>query len=240
MIILPAIDIIDGKPVRLVQGDYARKEVVASSVEDTARSFEQAGAGFVHLVDLDGAKAGKSLNRDLIIRTARSLSIPVEVGGGIRTMETIEDYLENGVARVILGTSALQDPELLQQVVQQYGERIAVGLDCRNGRVSVSGWLEDSDQDYLSFARAMEKMGVKTLIFTDISRDGTLSGPNLEMLAALKEAVNVQIIASGGIKDLSYIEDLAALDLYGAITGKAMYAGTLNLAEAIERGKKTC
>ena len=185
MIILPAIDIIDGKPVRLVQGDYSRKEVVASSVEETARSFEEAGAEFVHLVDLDGAKAGKSQNRDLIVSTAKSLSIPVEVGGGIRTMETIADYLENGVARVILGTSALQDPALLQEAVEEYGERIAVGLDCRDGKVSVSGWLQDSDQDYLSFAKAMEKAGVKTLIFTDISRDGTLGGPNLEMLKAL-------------------------------------------------------
>lgn len=240
MIILPAIDIIDGKPVRLVQGDYSRKEVVASSVEETARSFEEAGAEFVHLVDLDGAKAGKSQNRDLIVSTAKSLSIPVEVGGGIRTMETIADYLENGVARVILGTSALQDPALLQEAVEEYGERIALGLDCRDGKVSVSGWLQDSDQDYLSFAKAMEKAGVKTLIFTDISRDGTLGGPNLEMLKALRSAVNVQIIASGGIRDLSHIEDLAALDLYGAITGKAMYAGTLDLKEAIERGRKEC
>lgn len=240
MIILPAIDIIDGKPVRLVQGDYNKKEEVASDVEETAKAFEQAGAEFVHLVDLDGAKAGKSQNRDLIVRTAKALSIPVEVGGGIRSMETIEDYLENGVSRVILGTSALQDPKLLKEAVERYGEHIAVGLDCREGKVSVSGWLENSDQEYLSFAKAMEEAGVKTLIFTDISKDGTLAGPNLEMLKALKDAVDVNIIASGGIKDLSHIEDLAALNLYGAITGKAMYAGTLDLGEAIERGKKAC
>lgn len=240
MIILPAIDIIDGKPVRLFQGDYAKKEVVASSVLETARSFEEAGAEFVHLVDLDGARAGSGQNRDLIVQTAQSLSVPVEVGGGIRTMETIRDYLENGVERVILGTAALENPDLLEEALQAYGERIAVGLDCRQGKVSVSGWLNDSDADYLEFAEKMEKMGVKTIIFTDISRDGTLSGPNLEMLQALQQRVGLQIIASGGIKDLEHIGQLADLDLYGAITGKAMYAGTLDLVQAIERGKKSC
>lgn len=240
MIILPAIDIIDGKPVRLYQGDYAKKEVVASSVLETARSFEEAGAEFVHLVDLDGARSGSGQNRDLIVQTAQSLSVPVEVGGGIRTMETIRDYLENGVERVILGTAALENPALLEEALQAYGERIAVGLDCRDGRVSVSGWLNDSDADYLEFAEKMEKMGVRTIIFTDISRDGTLSGPNLEMLKALQKRVGLQIIASGGIKDLEHINQLADLDLYGAITGKAMYAGTLDLVQAIERGKKSC
>lgn len=240
MIILPAIDIIDGKPVRLFQGDYAKKEVVASSVLETARSFEEAGAEFVHLVDLDGARAGSGQNRDLIVQTAQSLSVPVEVGGGIRTMETIRDYLENGVERVILGTAALENPALLEEALQSYGERIAVGLDCREGKVSVSGWLNDSNADYLEFAEKMERMGVKTIIFTDISRDGTLSGPNLEMLKALQQRVGLQIIASGGIKDLEHIGQLAGLDLYGAITGKAMYAGTLDLVQAIERGKKPC
>lgn len=240
MIILPAIDIIDGKPVRLFQGDYAKKEVVASSVLETARSFEEAGAEFVHLVDLDGARAGSGQNRDLIVQTAQSLSVPVEVGGGIRTMETVRDYLENGVERVILGTAALENPALLEEALQTYGERIAVGLDCREGKVSVSGWLNDSDADYLEFAEKMEKMGVKTIIITDISRDGTLSGPNLEMLKALQQRVDLQIIASGGIKDLEHINQLAGLDLYGAITGKAMYAGTLDLVQAIERGKKPC
>lgn len=240
MIIIPAIDIIDGKPVRLYQGDYSKKEVVASSVLDTAKTFEEDGAEFVHLVDLDGARAGKPVNQELIAKTAAALNIPVEVGGGIRTMKDIEDYLNAGIARVILGTSALRDPELLREAVLKYPEQIAVGIDAKNGKVCVEGWEESSETDYLDFARDLEKMGVKTVIFTDISRDGTLGGPNLEMLKNLKDAVNMNIVASGGIHTLEDIEALQALGLYGAITGKAIYAGTLDLKKAIEAGGKTC
>ena len=187
MIILPAIDIIDRKPVRLYQGDYAQKEIVGSSVMELAKNFEQSGAEYIHLVDLDGAKEGKRVNHEIILETAHALDVPVEVGGGIRTMAQIESYLENGIDRVILGTSAMEDPQLLQDALRRYGERIAVGIDCRDGLVYGRGWLEASELHYITFAKQLEEMGVQTVIVTDISKDGTLSGPNTDMLAALKE-----------------------------------------------------
>ncbi|MCH4206730.1 MAG: 1-(5-phosphoribosyl)-5-[(5-phosphoribosylamino)methylideneamino]imidazole-4-carboxamide isomerase [Solobacterium sp.] len=240
MIIFPAIDIISGQPVRLYQGDYAKKEIVAESVLDTALKFQSEGAEWIHLVDLDGAKAGVRKNADLIIETARKLKIPVEVGGGIRTMEDVEYYLNHGVKRVILGTAAISDQFFLKQALKQYHDAIAVGMDCHNGMVSGSGWLEDSSIYYLDFAKQMQQLGVSTLIFTDISKDGTLAGPNLEMLEQLKQAVTCNITASGGIHNLSDIKALVKLGVYGAITGKAMYAGTLNLKQAIREGKKKC
>ncbi len=233
MIILPAIDIIDRKPVRLYQGDYAQKEIVGSSVMELAKNFEQSGAEYIHLVDLDGAKEGKRVNHEIILETAHALDVPVEVGGGIRTMAQIESYLENGIDRVILGTSAMEDPQLLQDALRRYGERIAVGIDCRDGLVYGRGWLEASELHYITFARQLEEMGVQTVIVTDISKDGTLSGPNTDMLAALKEQSGMRIIASGGIRSIEDIAALKQLGLYGAITGKAMYHGTLDLKAAI-------
>ena len=233
MIILPAIDIIDRKPVRLYQGDYAQKEIVGSSVMELAKNFEQSGAEYIHLVDLDGAKEGKRVNHEIIVETAHALDVPVEVGGGIRTMAQIESYLENGIDRVILGTSAMEDPQLLQDALRRYGERIAVGIDCRDGLVYGRGWLEASELHYITFARQLEEMGVQTVIVTDISKDGTLSGPNTDMLAALKEQSGMRIIASGGIRSIEDIAALKQLGLYGAITGKAMYHGTLDLKAAI-------
>ena len=233
MIILPAIDIIDRKPVRLYQGDYAQKEIVGSSVMELAKNFEQSGAEYIHLVDLDGAKEGKRVNHEIILETAHALDVPVEVGGGIRTMAQIESYLENGIDRVILGTSAMEDPQLLQDALRRYGERIAVGIDCRDGLVYGRGWLEASELHYITFARQLEEMGVQTVIVTDISKDGTLSGPNTDMLATLKEQSGMRIIASGGIRSIEDIAALKQLGLYGAITGKAMYHGTLDLKAAI-------
>ena len=233
MIILPAIDIIDRKPVRLYQGDYAQKEIVGSSVMELAKNFEQSGAEYIHLVDLDGAKEGKRVNHEIILETAHALDVPVEVGGGIRTMAQIESYLENGIDRVILGTSAMEDPQLLQDALRRYGERIAVGIDCRDGLVYGRGWLEASELHYITFAKQLEEMGVQTVIVTDISKDGTLSGPNTDMLAALKEQSGMRIIASGGIRSIEDIAALKQLGLYGAITGKAMYHGTLDLNTAI-------
>lgn len=233
MIILPAIDIIDRKPVRLYQGDYAQKEIVGSSVMELAKNFEQSGAEYIHLVDLDGAKEGKRVNHEIIVETAHALDVPVEVGGGIRTMAQIESYLENGIDRVILGTSAMEDPQLLQDALRRYGERIAVGIDCRDGLVYGRGWLEASELHYITFAKQLEEMGVQTVIVTDISKDGTLSGPNTDMLAALKEQSGMRIIASGGIRSIEDIAALKQLGLYGAITGKAMYHGTLDLKAAI-------
>ena len=234
MIILPAIDIIDGKPVRLYQGDYDKKEIVADDIFETAKSFEDMGAEYIHLVDLDGAKSGSSANHELVIKIAQMLNIPVELGGGIRTFETIKYLIDNGVSRVILGTIAIEDEELLKKAVAEYGEKIAVGIDCKDGRVYGRGWLAESNLDYIDFAKKMESLGVKNIIVTDISKDGTLEGPNVEMLKKLKETVNIDITASGGIRDIQNIRDLNEIGLYGAITGKAIYAKTLSIEEAIE------
>ena len=248
MIILPAIDILDQQPVRLYQGDYEQKECVGDSIGDIAKAFEQQGARYVHMVDLNGAKEGKKINQDIIVKTAQSLQIPVEVGGGIRSMEDVRFYLEHGIARVILGTAAIENPEFLREALAQYKEKIAVGIDCKNGMVcghgwlpgkelpdidQCDGWLQESELQYIDFAIQMEAMGVKTIIVTDISRDGTMTGPNTKMLAELKKTVSIDIIASGGIRDITHIEALKQLDIYGAITGKAMYAETLSLSQAI-------
>ena len=234
MIILPAIDIIDGKPVRLYQGDYSKKEIVPDDIFETAKSFEEAGAEYVHLVDLDGAKEGSNKNHELVINLAKTLNIPVELGGGIRNFETISYLLDNGVSRVILGTVAIEDEELLKKAVNTYKEKIAVGIDCKDGKLCGRGWLENSELDYIDFAKKMESIGVKNIIVTDISKDGTLMGPNLEMLKKLKESVNIDITASGGISNIDDIKELNKIGLYGAITGKAIYAKTLSLEEAIK------
>ena len=234
MIILPAIDIIEGKPVRLYQGDYDKKEEVAESVEDTAKAFEKMGATYLHMVDLDGARLSKRVNHEVIVKVAKELSIPVEVGGGIRSMEDIQYYLENGVSRVILGTSAIEDETFLKKAVKKYGNQIAVGIDCKDGWLCQSGWTETSRQYYVYFAQKMEEIGVQTLIVTDISKDGTLQGPNLNMLKTLQENVKCNLIASGGIKSIEHIQDLKAMNIYGAITGKALYAHTLDLKEALK------
>ncbi|NBK97933.1 MAG: 1-(5-phosphoribosyl)-5-[(5-phosphoribosylamino)methylideneamino]imidazole-4-carboxamide isomerase [Erysipelotrichia bacterium] len=233
MIIIPAIDIINHEPVRLYQGDYLQKEVVGQSVLELAKTFEKEGASYLHLVDLDGAKEGNLINQSLIVDVAKALSIPVEVGGGIRTMEAISYYLEQGVERVILGTSAMEDETLLTQAMAKYGKRIAVGIDCKDGYVYGRGWLEASHLHYLDFAKTLENKGVQTIIVTDITKDGTLSGPNVEMLKQLKESVSMDIVASGGIKDIEDIQALKQLGLYAAITGKAMYHKTLDLKSAI-------
>lgn len=238
MIIIPAIDIIDGKPVRLYQGDYNKKEVVAEDILETAKSFEKLGAGYVHLVDLDGAKKGQLVNGEVIIKVAKTLDIPVEVGGGIRSLETIDYLLTNGVSRVILGTSAMEDEEMLKTAVLKYKEKIAVGIDCKDGYAYGRGWLEGSSLYYIDFAKKLEKIGVKNVIVTDISKDGTLEGPNVEMLKKLSEEVNIDITASGGIRDIDNIKALNDLNLYGAITGKAIYAKTLSLEEAIKVTKE--
>lgn len=238
MIILPAIDIIDGKPVRLYQGDYSKKEIVAEDILETAKSFQAAGAEYIHLVDLDGAKKGELVNGDVIIKVAQTLDIPVEIGGGIRTFETIEYLINNGISRVILGTSAMEDEELLTKAINAFGDKIAVGIDCKDGYAYGRGWLESSQLYYIDFAKRLEKLGVKNVIVTDISKDGTLEGPNVEMLEKLSKEVNMDITASGGIRDLENIKDLNDLNLYGAITGKAVYAKTLSLEEAIKLTKE--
>lgn len=236
MIILPAIDILNGSPVRMYQGDYSKAESVGDGADvlTLARRFSDAGADYLHLVDLNGAKDGGRINGDLICEVARNVDIPVEVGGGIRTMEDIDFYLSNGISRVILGTKAISDPNFLRSAVNKYGDRIVVGLDCKDGYVCTTGWTQTSNLYYTEFARVLQNIGVKTIIFTDISRDGTLSGPNLEMLDHLKKAVGIDIVASGGVRDAGNIASLKSLGLYGAVTGKSLYAGTLDLQEALK------
>lgn len=236
MIIIPAIDILDGKPVRMYQGDYDKAESVGdgASIVEIAKNYSDKGADYLHLIDLNGAKHGGRINGPVITEVVKSVDIPVEVGGGIRTMEDIDYYLSNGVSRVILGTKAISDPNFLRAAIKKYGDKIVVGLDCKDGYVTTTGWTQTSNLYYTSFAKVLERMGVKTIIFTDISRDGTLSGPNLEMLDHLKKAVDIDIIASGGVRDLGSIESLKNLDLYGAVAGKSLYAGTLDLDEALD------
>lgn len=234
MIILPAIDIINKRPVRLYQGDYNQVEEVDGSVLELAKRFEALGATYLHLVDLDGAKSGLKENQDIIKEVANSISIPIEVGGGIRDMESIAYYLDNGIDRVILGTSAIENLQLLETALKQYGDRIAVGIDCKDGFVYGRGWLEASDLYYVDFAKQLKGLGVKTIIVTDISKDGTLAGVNVEMLKQLQDEVDIQIIASGGVKDINDIYKLKELGVYGAITGKAMYHKTLDLKEALQ------
>lgn len=235
MIILPAIDIKDGNCVRLVRGDYGTAHKVAEDYMQTAKSFIEAGAEWIHMVDLDGAKDAKPVNTDIFLDVARNTSLKVEVGGGIRTMETMEYYLTNGVSRVILGSVALKNPALVEEAVKAYGERVAVGIDAMNGFVAVEGWLDSSTVDYISLAKEMEKMGVTTIIFTDISKDGTLSGVNVEQLKALADATEgrANIVASGGVHTMADIIACKEMGLYGTICGKSIYKGTLNLKDAI-------
>ena len=238
MIILPAIDILGGECVRLFKGEYDTARKVASDAVETIKGFEACGAQFIHLVDLDGAKKGEKTNAELFVKLAKVTGVPLELGGGIRDMETVEFYLENGISRVILGSAALHNKAFCEEAVKKYGEKIAVGIDAKNGKVSVSGWLDDSDVDYIEFAKEMEKEGVKNIIFTDISKDGTLAGPNLEQLGALAQNVKCDITASGGIHNIEDIENLCKMKLYGAITGRAIYDGTLDLVQAIELTKR--
>lgn len=233
MLILPAIDIINKKPVRLYKGDYEQVEEVATSVLAVAEQFFHSGAPFLHVVDLDGAKAGKLVNRDLIVALANQVPIPIEVGGGIRSMEAISYYLEHGIHRVILGTSAIEDETLLLAALSKYGDRIVVGVDFKDGYVYGRGWLEASNLHYIDFVRHLETIGVKTIIVTDISKDGTLEGVNIELFKQLKAEVKMNVIASGGIKGIEDVKQLKVLDVYGAIIGKAIYHQTLDLKEAI-------
>ncbi|WP_040196598.1 1-(5-phosphoribosyl)-5-[(5-phosphoribosylamino)methylideneamino]imidazole-4-carboxamide isomerase [Candidatus Soleaferrea massiliensis] len=238
MIILPAIDIKGGHCVRLYQGDFGTAEKVADSPYTTAASFKEAGAEWIHMVDLDGAKEAKRINQEIFVKVARESGLKVEVGGGIRTMEAVEYYLERGVSRVILGSAAVKDPAFVKEAVHACGERIAVGIDAKNGRVSCDGWLDDSDVDYIELAKRMEQVGVRCIIYTDISKDGTLAGPNLEQLDRINRAVSCDIIASGGISGIEDIRATRSLGLYGTICGKALYAGKLDLREAIETAKE--
>ena len=233
MIIFPAIDLKDGKCVRLYQGKFDKSEVVGEDPIKVAKSFKDAGAKYLHMVDLDGAKDGKMRNYDIIASVVKSIDMPIQIGGGIRNVQTIELLIDAGISRVILGTSALNNPEFVKDAIKEFGEKIAIGIDAKDGFVAVDAWINVSNIEYIDFAKRMEDIGVKTIILTDISRDGTLNGPNFQMLSALKDSVGCDIIASGGIKNIDNLIELKNMELYGAITGKAIYSGNIDLAEAI-------
>ncbi|MCH5320919.1 MAG: 1-(5-phosphoribosyl)-5-[(5-phosphoribosylamino)methylideneamino]imidazole-4-carboxamide isomerase [Eubacterium sp.] len=237
MLIFPAIDIIDGKPVRLYKGDFSTAKQVASDALETAQSFVKAGCEWIHMVDLDGSLKKEPVNDETFIRVAKETSLKVELGGGIRTMNDIDYYINNGISRLILGSVALKNPELVKEAVKEFGNSIAVGIDAKNGYVATEGWTQNSDVYFTDLARQMEDVGVKNIIFTDISKDGTLSGPNLEQLKEINNAVSCDITASGGVTNIGDITNLLEINLYGAICGKSLYEGTLNLAEAVEACK---
>ena len=232
MILLPAIDLKDNKVVRLYKGEFDTVHQVADDPVATAKAFYDAGARYIHMVDLDGAKDGVRKNADIVRAVAQSSGLKVELGGGIRSMADLEEVFALGVYRAVIGSAAVTHPEFVKEAVAKYGERISVGIDTKNGRVKTAGWIEDSGLDYLDFARQMQNTGVKTIIFTDIETDGTLQGPAFEKLTALQKSVGCQIIASGGVSNNEDIRKLAGMDLYGAIIGKAYYAGTIDLAQA--------
>jgi len=237
-IIYPAIDIRGGKCVRLFQGDYAQETVYADSPLEMAKRWVEQGAAWVHLVDLDGAKEGKPANAELIKEIARTISVPVQVGGGIRTEEQIADYLQAGVARVIVGTAAIEDEPFTKRILAAYGDKIAIGLDCRNGLVATRGWLTTTDVQATELAKKLVSYGAETFIYTDIARDGTLTGPNVEEIAGLAVATGKSVIASGGV---SKLDDLLTLSAYvadgvsGAIVGKALYTDAFTLDEALRQ-----
>lgn len=236
MIIEPAIDLKDGKVVRLLKGDFDTVHQVAEDPIVVAKDFAAAGAKVIHMVDLDGAKSGQRVNGDIVRSVTEQTGMKIELGGGIRSMADLEAVFAMGVWRAVIGSAAVTDPEFVRAAVMRYGDAIAVGVDTQDGKVKTAGWIEDSGLDYLAFAKSMEDMGVKTLIFTDIETDGALSGPSYRRLRELQEAVHCQIVASGGVSCNADIERLAEMGLYGAIIGKAYYAGTIDLAQAVVTG----
>lgn len=234
MLILPAIDLVGGKAVRLYQGDYAKMTVYNDDPTEVACDFEKQGAKWVHLVDLEGAKNGQTPNLETVRAITAKTCLCAEIGGGIRSMETIEKYLSVGVSRVILGTAAVTAKGFVETAVKAYGEKIAVGVDIRDGQVAIKGWTECAGLDAMDFCKSMQQIGVRTLICTDITKDGAMRGTNHELYKALSKELDMQIIASGGVSSLEDVKRLRALNLYGAIIGKAYYTGAICLKDAME------
>ncbi|MBQ1976802.1 MAG: 1-(5-phosphoribosyl)-5-[Clostridia bacterium] len=237
MLIFPAIDLFEGKAVRLLKGEYDQMTVYNEDPLAVARDFAACGATCLHLVDLEGAKSGTTPNIDTIRRLAAETDLFTEVGGGIRNMDTVRAYLSAGVDRVILGTAALQDEAFLTEALAEYGDRIAVGVDIRNGKVAIRGWVETSETDAMEFMAKLEQLGVRTVICTDISRDGAMAGTNHDLYAELMERFQMNVIASGGVSAIEDVRRLAAKNLHGAIIGRAYYTGAISLREAIEVAK---
>ena len=233
MLIFPAIDLYDGKAVRLYKGDYNQMTVYSENPPELAEAFRAAGATHMHLVDLEGAKTGETPNLETIRRIRAAVPLFIEVGGGVRSIEIVERCLDAGIDRVILGTAAVTDPTFLRAAVSKYGEKIAVGVDIRDGKVAIRGWTEKSAFDAFDFCRELQKIGVRTIICTDVSKDGAMQGTNRALYGELSKALNLDIIASGGVSTLEDIKALRALNLCGAIIGKAYYTGAIDLREAI-------
>ena len=234
MILLPAIDLYEGKAVRLFKGDYQQMTVYSHTPVQVARDFARQGAVWIHMVDLEGARDGGTPNLPVIRQVAAETGLQVEIGGGIRDRETIDRYMESGVTRVILGTAAVTDEALLREALVAYGDRIAVGADIKDGCIAIKGWLENSAIPFEAFLEKMQNLGVRTVICTDISRDGAMKGTNLALYARLARRFHMDIIASGGVSSLEDVRQLKAMGLYGAIIGKAYYTGAIDLARAME------
>ena len=237
MIIFPAIDLYEGKAVRLYKGDYAQMTVYSEHPEEIALDFAARGATHAHLVDLEGARSGRTPNLETVLKLKEAAGLFCEIGGGIRSMETVKTYLDAGLDRVILGTAAAEDPAFLRKALDAYGEKIAVGVDVKDGFVAVKGWTEKSALRFMDFCREMERLGVRTLICTDISRDGAMRGTNREMYRQLSETLGLQITASGGVSAMEDVAELRRMNLYGAIVGKAYYTGDIDLKKAIEAAR---
>ncbi len=237
MLIYPAIDLYEGKAVRLFKGDYNQMTVYNENPLAVAEDFRSCGATHIHMVDLQGARDGTTPNLDIVCKIKNSTGLFCQVGGGIRNIQIVDRYLDAGIDRVILGTAAVTEPEFLKAAVKKYGDKIAVGIDIKDGKVAIKGWTETSDKDALAFCAQMEKLGVKTIICTDISKDGAMQGTNHSLYQTLSEQFSLQIIASGGVSTLDDIKRLAAQKLHGAIVGRAYYNGDIRLTEAIEVAK---
>ncbi|MBQ8406623.1 MAG: 1-(5-phosphoribosyl)-5-[Clostridia bacterium] len=237
MKIFPAIDLYGKKAVRLYKGDYEKMTVYSDNPLLVAKDFERCGAKYIHLVDLEGAKTGGTPNADVVENIAKNTSLFVEIGGGIRSMETVEEYFSRGVDRVILGTAAVTDEAFLKAAIEKYGEKIAVGADVKDGFVAIKGWLEKSAYDIDTFFEKMQALGVKTIICTDVSKDGAMKGTNRELYKHLKEKYTVEVIASGGVTDMSDLYALKSMDVDGAIIGKAYYTGSIDLKKAVEESR---
>ena len=237
MKIFPAIDLYDKKAVRLYKGDYNQMTVYSERPWEIALDFQNAGAEFIHVVDLEGAKNGDTPNLEIVKKIASETNLFLEIGGGIRSIEVVKTYLENGADRVILGTSAVTDHNFLVEAVKLYGDKIAVGADIKDGYVAIKGWVEKSQYTLDEFLKMIEEIGVKTVICTDISKDGAMKGTNLELYKELNQKYSLNIIASGGVSAISDIKSLKEMDMYGAIIGKAYYTGAIDLKEAIEVAK---
>lgn len=231
MIIFPAIDIRGGRCVRLYQGEYDKETVYNNDPVAIAEKWEKEGAKYLHIVDLDGALTGELVNKELIKRIVNSVDVPIQVGGGIRTLERAKEILDLGVTRIIVGTSAIKKKGFTQALIENFGERVVVSIDAKDVYVCVDGWTNSSEIEAIEFAKELEEIGVKTIVYTDISKDGTMIGPNLYELDRLKKNVNIDIIASGGIGRKEDIEDLRRMNLYGAIVGKALYEGRISMKE---------